>query len=149
MSRSVQASIRIRTTPQRVLDSFLQLELLRVWWGVERALIEPRSGGVYSLAWDISKAGFKYISSGIIASYQPHQHLHIESLVYFNPERQLLGPMNLKIDMETERDETQLHLVQDGYQTGADWDWYYVSVHEAWPAVLQNLKGFLETSPAG
>jgi uncharacterized protein YndB with AHSA1/START domain len=144
MKRSVEAFVHIQAAPQHVLDAFLRAELLQGWWGVERALVEPKEGGVYALGWNISKAGFKYVFSGVIGSYHPNRCLHITNAVYFNPERQLLGPMNLHMDVAEDRGGSHLHLVQDGYQSGQDWDWYYAAVKEAWPIALESLKKFLE-----
>jgi uncharacterized protein YndB with AHSA1/START domain len=142
--RKVEVKLEIKTTPEKVINTFTELELLKQWWGVERSLIEKRNGGVYALAWNISEAGFKYISSGIINSYKPADHLYIDNFLYFNPEKSILGPMSLKIDVKEKGDTTELYLCQDGYKDGDDWDWYYEAVKQAWPAVLQELKKFLE-----
>jgi uncharacterized protein YndB with AHSA1/START domain len=148
MARSVEVSLFVRTTPERILDAFLRPEALGAWWGVERTLVEPRNGGVYALVWGVSASGIKYISSGRIASFEPSMHLHIDTLVYFNPEHPPLGPMRLDLDVTIEGNGSRLHLVQDGYESGEDWDWYYAAVHEAWPKVLENLKRYLEESSA-
>jgi hypothetical protein len=56
--------------------------------------------------------------------------------------------MSLRIEVQAEGDGTRLNIEQSGYQSGGDWDWYYSVVTQAWPTVLQTLKGFLETGPA-
>jgi uncharacterized protein YndB with AHSA1/START domain len=142
--RKVEVKLEIKTAPDKVIDAFTQFDLLKQWWGVERSLIEKRNGGVYALAWNISGAGFKYISSGIINSYTPADHLYIDNFLYFNPEKSILGPMSLKIEVKEKRNATELYLCQDGYKDGDDWNWYYEAVKKAWPAALQELKKFLE-----
>ena len=142
--RSVQASIEINVAPERALDAFTEFNLLKDWWGVERALIEKRDGGVYTLAWGITDAGFKYISSGVIHSYKPGDHLEVANLVYLNAEKPHLGPMSLLIRVKPHKKGTLLDLTQDGYQSGETWDWYYEAVKTAWPAVLVELKKYLE-----
>lgn len=148
MERSVEVSVRIRTTPEKALDAFLREDDLRAWWGVELALVEPRVGGVYALAWGVTTAGTSYISSGIIGSLRPLAQLQIDHLVYFSPDRPILGPMRLRVDVSADGDGTLLRLVQDGYRSGADWEWYYEAVREAWPAVLRTLKDYLERGAA-
>ncbi len=142
--RKVEAVILINTNPHHALNAFTELDLLRGWWGVERALIEKRPGGVYALGWNITEAGFKYISSGTVRSYEKGRLLEIENLVYFNPERPILGPMTLQVKVENKGGATELSLCQDGYQNGPDWDWYYEAVKDAWPKVLVTLKEYLE-----
>jgi len=93
MSRAVEAELALHVTPRRVLTAFLDPSDLRGWWGVERALVEPRIGGLYALAWGITAQGFRYASTGIVGRYVPDRVLGITHYTYFNPERPILGPM--------------------------------------------------------
>lgn len=52
--------------------------------------------------------------------------------------------MSLTVRAEQQGDLTEVHLCQDGYQYGEDWDWYYEAVKEAWPAVMKSFKAYLE-----
>jgi hypothetical protein len=142
--KKVESKIEIKSSAEDTLNAFIEVDSLKQWWEVERALIEKRNGGIYALAWDISEAGFKYISSGIINSYKPADHLYIENYLYFNPDKPIFGPMSLKVEVKEKGDWTELYLCQDGYREGNDWNWYYEAVKQAWPIVLQNLKKFLE-----
>ena len=143
--RLVAASIDIRSKPESVFQAFLRLEHLKKWWGVERSLIEAKAGGLYTLAWNISENGIRYASSGIISELIPGEYLMIKSFVYLNSEKQILGPMELEIDLTPiDGIQTKVGVVQSGYQYGGDWDWYYNAVVEAWPVTLELLKNYLE-----
>jgi uncharacterized protein YndB with AHSA1/START domain len=143
--RNVETSILINVTPAEVIDAFLEEKHLKVWWGVQRSLVEKKVNGSWAVAWEISEAGIKYISSGVITSYDPSAHLSISNLVYFNPERQILGPMKLELMADQVGSQTKLELTQSGYQQGGDWDWYYEAVVNAWPVALEWLKKYMET----
>jgi uncharacterized protein YndB with AHSA1/START domain len=140
----VEAEIIMNASPSLVFNAFTEFEMLKEWWGVERCLIEKKAGGVYSLAWGISESGFRYVLSGTINIYKENEELEISNLVYFNPEKPILGPMSLRIKLGKINNSTRLILVQDGYQTGIDWGWYYEAVKEAWPQVLISLKEYIE-----
>lgn len=143
--RKVEASITINLPADDVLNVFTRQEHLRSWWGVTRSLIELKKGGLYSLIWQQNEQCLEYLSTGIIAEYLPGCQLRIEKFLYVNPERQLMGPMELLI-LTTPEDHntTELTVVQSGYQTGGDWDWLYDAVKKAWPEVLVNIKSYLE-----
>ena len=142
--RLVAASIDIEAKPDKILQAFLRQEHLHAWWGVARSLIEPKAGGLYTLAWEISEQGIKYISSGIIAELIPFEYLMIRNFVYINYEKQILGPMELEIDLiKIDEKTTKVGVVQSGYQYGSDWDWYYNSVVQAWPQTLELLAEYL------
>ena len=143
--RLVAASIEINARPEKILPAFLRQEHLKVWWGVERSLIDAKAGGVYTLAWNISEQGIKYVSTGIIEELIPGEYLMIKNLVYLSPAKKILGPMELEIDlMATDDKATKVGVVQSGYRYGDDWDRYYEAVLTAWPQALEMLKNYLE-----
>lgn len=144
--RYVESNIEIAVSPDKVIQAFINAELLKGWWGVERGLIEPFPGGLYTLAWGISAQGIKYISSGIIKEYDPAGKLYIEKYIYLNPEKSFLGPGNLEIKAVANGIGCEIFLRQGPYpeNTSADWEWYYEAVVDAWPKVLQGFKKFLE-----
>lgn len=143
--RKVESSIIINCKPEQVIAAFLDHQHLQNWWGVERSLVEKKRNGVWALAWQISDQGIKYVSTGIISTYEASSWLVINNLIYFNPDRGILGPMQLKIEVERiGRHDTKIVLTQSGYQDGEHWDWYYEAVLKAWPVALRELKKYLE-----
>lgn len=142
--RKVEAILEINCSAEKIFNAFIQPDLLKRWWKVDRSLVEPKQGGVYSLAWNISKEGFQYISTGVITVFNPGKELMIDHFVYFNPERPILGPTFLSVKLEDNGLSTKLKLIQGGYQNGEEWDWFYNAVKDAWPKVLLDLKLFLE-----
>lgn len=146
--RTVETSTTVAVDATRALTAFLDPVDLQGWWGVERALVEPREGGVYVLAWGVTTQGFQYVSAGTVGQYLPGCALRIDNYTYLNPARRILGPMRLLVRTEVENDHTRVHVVQDGYQQGADWDWYYEAVLGAWPAALRALRAYLAKEEA-
>lgn len=144
--RKVKASIEIKATPKKALSAFTNPKMLNGWWGVERHLIELKPGGVYSLVWKISESGIGYVSTGIISEYIDNKRLYIQNFVYFNPEKSILGPMSLLIEVKEKENLTELSICQDGYQEGGDWNWYYNAVSEAWPKALELIKEYIESN---
>jgi uncharacterized protein YndB with AHSA1/START domain len=145
--RNVECKIDIHISPDQVIKAFTDAGWLKGWWGVERSMIELKKGGLYSLAWGISNEGIKYISTGVIADYDPGGTLHVEKYMYFNPQRPFLGPLHLMVNATPVDTGSHVYLCQGPYPEdgGPDWDWYYEAVVDAWPKVLQILKSYLET----
>jgi uncharacterized protein YndB with AHSA1/START domain len=138
--------MEINVTPEKIMNAFLQQDMLNGWWSVERSFIEAKTGGTYLLLWGVSENGVKYMNAGIIESFHPANHLHISNWMYVNPEKQILGPQHLKIDVEPSSGGSLLKLSQGDYpeNAGEDWEWYYEVVRDAWPFVLKELKAYLE-----
>jgi Activator of Hsp90 ATPase homolog 1-like protein len=145
-SRYVECEIEISVNPDKVIVAFTAPEQLKAWWGVDRALIEPRKDGIYILNWGVSQDGIKYVSSGVIDSIDLRHHIQISKWMYFSFDRPILGPMQLIVEAISIKSGSLVKLKQGPYLTdgGANWDWYYAAVTEAWPNVLLTLKSYLE-----
>jgi uncharacterized protein YndB with AHSA1/START domain len=142
--REVRAEIEVAAAPQAVLSAFTEVDAMREWWGVDRGLVEHRVGGVWALTWEVTEKGFRYAQTGVIQALRPGELLHIGSLLYLSPERPILGPMELTVAVVPQEPFSRLTVFQTGYQEGADWDWYYNAVTEAWPRTLPLVKQYLE-----
>lgn len=143
--RKVTAEFEVRAMPERVIAAFLEFDALRAWWRVERALVEPKVGGVYALAWGITERGFQYVTTGIVGALDLACFLRIDHYTYFHPERSILGPMTLTVEAAPLVDRRAvMRITQDGYQMGSDWDWYYEAVRQAWPQVGKDVVRYLE-----
>lgn len=145
--RKVEVNIEIAVAPEMIIRAFTDPEMLRGWWGVERAFVEPHEGGTFLVAWEVSEKGFRYITSGVIKRYQSDGLLEIGNYTYLNPERPILGGLRLVVAARPSALGSSVYLCQDGYfDDGHDphWDWYYEVVHDAWPKVMQVLKSYLE-----
>ena len=145
--RKVEVTTNINAAPATVIQAFTDADMLRDWWGVERVLIDSQPGGLYTLAWSISESGLGFVSTGVIREFVSDRTLVVDNLVYLRPDKPFLGPMTLIVKTLQNGDTTTLYICQDGYQRGPDWDWYYDAVSEAWPAVVQKLKDYLEQRP--
>ena len=142
--RKVEATISIQSKPETIIAAFVKPSMLEKWWQVERAFIDTEVDGIYALTWQVTNKGFGYMSVGNIKTYNPNMQIVIDNFTYFNPEKPILGNMTLTVIAKQNGGQTVLYLCQEGYQKGPDWDWYYESVKQAWPDVLQTLKAYLE-----
>lgn len=142
--KQVEVKIQIETKPENVINAFTDPAMLNEWWGVQKCLIQKKIGGIYTIAWNVTENGMGYVSTGIIQKYEPARALEIVNFVYLSPEKPFLGPMKLSVNAKEANGMTEVHLCQDGYQEGKDWDWYYEAVKGAWPDVMGAFKKYLE-----
>jgi hypothetical protein len=142
--REVSASVVTCAGPDRALNAFLDPGSLRSWWAVERALVEPREGGVWCLAWDVTPVGLGHVVAAVVDTLAPSRYLLLDHFVYLEPGHRLLGPMTLEVCVDPLNGGSEVEVCQGGYGYGRDWDWYYWSVQEAWPRALSSLKAFLD-----
>ena len=142
--RKISRSTQIEASLDRVFLALTDVGSMQKWWNVSRGLIEPRKGGVWALAWERSDTGYRSVSSGVIKSFAANKRIRIEPLVFFSPERPVIGPTRLSFGLSEKQGKTKLTVRQDGIGEGADWDWYFDSCSKGWKETLSNLKQHLE-----
>lgn len=149
--KNVTVTLVIAVAPQQAIRAFTDEKMLREWWGVERCLVEPRVGGLYTLLWGVSDQGIRYVSTGVIKNYEPGSLLEVGDYLYLNAERPPLGPLELKVSAEPAPGGCILTISQGPYPEGRGehWDWYFDAVHAAWPQVIQGIKTYLESAEQG
>ena len=144
MQKYVTSEIRINSTVDKILDALLELKHLKVWWGVDSALIEKKDGGLYTITWLKSEHGIKFISTGRIKLYDRNSHLHLEDVVYLNSEKPILGPFTIQYNIKENKSHCILSVKQGGFKKGEVNEWYYKAVLDGWPEALIMLKNYLE-----
>lgn len=141
--KKVEVDIHISVNPEQVISSFLDQNMLKVWWEVKRSFISPQPNGPYILSWSITTGGFGFVTTAIIDKIDA-MSFQLSNMMYLNPEISILGPMSLEVVATPTPNGSQVYICQSGYQEGGDWDWYYEAVTNAWPIAANSLKRYLE-----
>jgi uncharacterized protein YndB with AHSA1/START domain len=144
--RTVENSIEIQCSPQRVLEAFINDKDLQNWWQASKSFVQPQPGGLYALVWQLGAPDIKYVTTGLVRFYIQGRELLVNNMVYINHDRKsILGPMEMYVTaVRTGENACVINLLQSGFQQGADWDWYYNAVSQGWPYALGLLKTYLE-----
>ena len=144
MKRIVTSNIRIKSSAERIIAALVHFEDLNQWWGVASSYIQKRDGGLFTLTWEKSDKGFKYIQTGRINLLNKRSHLYLEDVLYLNPNIPILGPFSIKFDVESSDTYSVLKVTQAGFEKGDIWDDYYEGVLDGWSKALGALKIYLE-----
>ena len=144
MKRSVTTQVRIRRNAEDIIDALIDIDKLKIWFGVHSGFIQKKDGGLYTITWMHSDEGIKFISTGRINLYNYRSHLYLEDMLYLNYEKPILGPFSIKYDVEQFDKYSILTVVQNGYEKGELWDWYYNATVDGWGQALAMLKAYLE-----
>jgi len=152
-------SIRIESTPTRVLAAFFEPPALAAWWDVATAIATPRPLGVYALDWGDSGVADEVLGRlggvfhGTVIDVQPGRGFFVADAYWLPPEGDPIGPMAMEVTCTpTDRPAgrpsaplaTLLRMVQRGLDDSPRWMRYYEVVGGGWPASLDTLKGYLE-----
>jgi len=144
----VRAQVTVRATAERVWTALLEPEQIQQWWGASEAVIEPRKGGAWAMAWRGAGQGYRSVAAGVIRSLKPARRLRIEPLVCFSTDSQLPGPMRMSISIAEKGGLTRVIVRQEPIGDAPQWESYAEEAVAAWRQTLGDLKRLLE-GPGG
>jgi hypothetical protein len=152
-------SLRIESTPSRVLAAFFEKVALESWWDVANAIAAPRPLGVYALEWPDSEIVDEVLGPlgglfhGTVIDFQPGRGFFVADAYWLPPQGDPIGPMAMEVTCTpADRPEgrptaplaTILKVVQRGLDDSPRWMRYYEVIGAGWPAALETLKRYLE-----
>jgi hypothetical protein len=152
-------TIRIESTPVRVLAAFFEPSALSAWWDVGTAIATPRPLGVYALQWrnpgvpDDVLGPFGGIFHGTVIDFQAGRGFFVADAYWLPEEGDPIGPLAMEVtctpaDRPAGRPTaplaTTLRVVQRGLDDSPRWMRYYEVIGTLWPPALDTLKEYLE-----
>ena len=152
-------SIRIESTPGRILAAFFEPVALKAWWDVATAVATPRPLGAYALEWAdaaevdevLGKLGGVF--HGMVIDFQPDRGFFVADAYWLPPEGDPIGPMALDVTCApaerpagrmSEPSATTLRVAQRGLDDSPRWTRYYEVLGGCLPTALETLRGYLE-----
>jgi hypothetical protein len=152
-------SIRIESTPGRVLAAFFEPVALAAWWDVTTAVATPRPLGAYALEWADAKETDEVLGRlggvfhGMVIDFQPGRGFFVADAYWLPPEGDPIGPMAMDVTCKpaerpsgrkSELSATTLRVAQRGLDDSPRWMRYYEVLNGCLPGALEILKGYLE-----
>lgn len=132
-TRSVEGTIEIGASPERVWRALTDPRELERWFPLE-ARVEPGPGGSVWLSWKNEFAG-----ASEITAWEPPRLL---SYVWGGPED--APPQMTEFTLEGRGGSTRLRVVTSGFPADASWDDWVEGTRLGWSFELRSLKTYLE-----
>jgi uncharacterized protein YndB with AHSA1/START domain len=152
-------SIRIESTPARVLAAFFESAALAAWWDVAAAVATPRPLGAYALEWrdsdevDDVLGPLGGVFHGMVIDFQPGRGFFVADAYWLPPVGDPIGPMAMDVTCtpadrsggrKSEPVATTLRVAQRGLDDSPRWARYYEVLGGCLPSALETLKHYLE-----
>jgi hypothetical protein len=152
-------SIRIESTPGRILAAFFEPVALTAWWDVTVAVATPRPLGAYALEWrhsdevDDVLGRLGGVFHGMVIDFQPDRGFFVADAYWLPPEGDPIGPMAMDVTCartdrpggrKSEPVAATLRVAQRGLDDSPRWIRYYEVIGGRLPAALETLKQYLE-----
>jgi uncharacterized protein YndB with AHSA1/START domain len=153
---SLDLTIEIGTTPQRVFDAFFDPTALRAWWQAAGSVTTPRPLGPYAIQWPASDFRDEILGrlGGVFRGTIMHVHegagFFVADGFWLPPDSEPIGPMALEVTCTPVQAghhvSTRLRVTQTGCDDSVRWRRYYEVIRYGWEPALAALKAMLEES---
>jgi uncharacterized protein YndB with AHSA1/START domain len=153
---TLEHSVIIQASPERVLSAFFNAEDLAAWWGVVRSVTVPRPLGTFSVEWAVSDERDEVLGPlggtfhGLVMDYRSGSEFFVADAYWQPPEGEPIGPMALEVRCRPQGGTpmTRLTVRQTGDDDGLRWRRYFELVSAAWQRALSDLKAYLDKETA-
>jgi uncharacterized protein YndB with AHSA1/START domain len=149
-----QRAIRIRATPQRVLDAFFNPDDLAKWWEVSRSVTLARPLGPFAVEWPATDFTDEVLGKlggtlhGVVMDVSPGVSFFVADLYYQPPNGHTIGPMALNVQarpLDSGR-STELAVRLSADDEGPLSQRYFAIMGNGWDRALEALQVHLEWS---
>ncbi|HEY3384153.1 MAG TPA: SRPBCC domain-containing protein [Vicinamibacterales bacterium] len=152
-------SLRIESTPTRILAAFFEPTALAAWWDVAAVVASPRPLGAYALQWrdsdeeDDLLGRLGGVFHGTVIDFQPGRGFFVADAYWLPPDGDPVGPMAMEVtctpvasqpDHRSIPQATMLRVVERGLDDSPRWERYYELIGAGWPRALETMKAYLE-----
>lgn len=153
---SVEHTVIVQATPERVLAAFFSAQDLEVWWQVVRSVTVPRSLGTYSVEWRTTDHRDPLLGTlggtfhGMVMDFQPGSEFFVADAYWQPPDGEPIGPMALEVRCRPQvgSHTTRLTVRQTGDDDGPRWQRYFEVTSAGWQRALSELKHYLDSESA-
>jgi uncharacterized protein YndB with AHSA1/START domain len=149
---SVEHTVIVQATPERVLEAFFTAEDLEAWWQVIRSVTVPRPLGPFAVTWEstdykddvLGRLGGTF--HGVVMDYRPGSEFFVADAYWQPPEGEPVGPMALEVRCRPQGGAhiTRLSVRQTGDDDGPRWRRYFEVTSSGWQRALGELKAHLD-----
>jgi uncharacterized protein YndB with AHSA1/START domain len=139
--------IELAASPERVFAILHTPTAICKWWGAARAIVIPRAGGCWAVAWGDSEDDPDYITVASIESFDPPRTLLLGDYLYFAREGELPFQANLvtRFSVVPQGDGSTLRVEQDGFPKDPKADSFYQACERGWTETFESIRRYLST----
>ena len=144
-TRTHRIARRFKQSPSSVFAALITPSQLRGWWSVSRAIVIPKTNGIWCATWGEDEDSPDYASSATITVFEPDRRLVLSDYKYVSPEGGLPFEANFETTFEIQAidDGAELTVTQTGFPADSVADEYYAGCETGWRQSLDGLERFL------
>jgi hypothetical protein len=150
----INRTVRIRSSPPRVLQAFFDPRDLAAWWDVSHAVVVPRPLAPYAVQWPPTSFRDDVLGRlggtlhATVVDYQDGASFFLADAYYTPPDTAPIGPMALAVQLQALEHgrSTELTLRQSAEEEERRWRHYFKAMDEVWDRALDALREHLEWS---
>ena len=151
MSRVHAHSEVFGAAPHAVFGLLITPSAICRWWSAARAIVIPRSGGVWVATWGPDEDAPDYVTAARIVTCEPPRRLVLGDYQYESRQ----GPLPFDANFETEftisveRDGTRLRVEQRGFPDDPAADGFLEACATGWRATFDGIRAHLRATDPG
>ena len=139
------AEIDLPAAPERVFSLLHTPSAIRGWWHASRAIVVPRTGGVWAAAWGDDEDAPDYLTSAIVEVFEPPRRLRLTDYRYVAQSGELPFEADFSVEFEVvpHISGSRLRVTQSGFPAAPVADEFLADCETGWHDTLASIRRFL------
>lgn len=137
-------AVDLPAPPELVFAALHTPSAIRQWWGTDRAVILPRTGGVWSAAWGDQEDDPDYVTTARITEFTPPCRMCLGQWEYYARDDSLPFEADLTTEFVVTPIESgsRLTVVQDGSPADSAADEFFTACAKGWEETFADFERF-------
>ncbi len=131
--------------PERVFQLLHTPSAIRGWWSASRAIVIPKTGGLWVATWGASEDDPDYVSAARIACFEPPRRLVLDRFQYLARDKPLpfAADFTTEFIVEPRPGGAVLRVIHDGFPKDPIADEFYAACDVGWRNTFEGIKRYL------
>lgn len=131
--------------PEKLFELLVTPSAIRQWWGASRVIVMAQDGGMWAAVWGADEDDPDYITSAVIATYDPPRRLVLDNYRYYART----GPLPFEVlfvtefDIRPESGGSILKVTQEGFPVGPEGDEFLRGCDKGWVDTFAGIRRYL------
>ncbi|MBI2427473.1 MAG: SRPBCC domain-containing protein [Ignavibacteriales bacterium] len=144
-TRKHTREIFLPASAEKVFQLLITPSAIKIWWNASRAIVHPKSGGIWIATWGENEDKPEYITSATMSVFDPPRGIVMTNYDYFSKDGLL--PFNASFETEfliiPQFNGSVLRVTQSGFPADSIADDFYAACETGWKTTLESIAAFV------
>ncbi len=142
--RSQEHEVLLPANPEEVFALLHTPSAIRAWWSAARAVVVPREGGLWVVAWGDDEDRPEVVARATLLVFDPPRRMLLGDFDYAAGDPlPFAADLSVEFEVEPTAGGTRLRVLHEGFPEAPSADAFFAACEAGWRDTLRGIDAFL------